>query len=68
MKKMSAGADWEKNRVRVTLGAEDPTLLYVWKEGEGSRAVAHLTKQQAIALAYKLLHAANAGIPATEAA
>lgn len=61
-KKISAWAAVEgKQMVRMVLGGDDPILLRVWSEGGHTRAIAHLTNRQAIARAYKLLHAANAG-------
>lgn len=53
--------DSEKELVRLIIGSENPVQLKVASDGKYARAVAHLTKNQAKGLAYRLLNAANQG-------
>lgn len=61
---MNAESLWdsEQDLVRVILGSKQAVRLKVSVDERGyARAIVHLTKLQAIALAYKMLHAANQG-------
>lgn len=58
-RKITAIAHWDANVVRLHLSATEAGQLSVVHDGDFRRANASLTVKQAVALAYKLLHAAN---------
>lgn len=61
MKLSASSSQSNVDKVRLELGAGDPTLLEIRCDSGYNRAVAHFTRAQAYALAYKLIHAANGG-------
>lgn len=62
MSKLAAVAAYEPPNVKLTLSANEGGVLSTRSRDGYRRAEATLTRRQAVALAYRLLHAANEGL------